>query len=135
MIAPKIIAEIRRLLAEKMHAQREIAQLTGVSRGTVRAISRGRRTDRVRLGEEELERPAGPPRRCPGCGGKVYMPCLLCRAREEYAKNRRVIPQCRKVIDCPPTGLELRPEHYARYLQVCAWRRENQGRPFRGSTS
>ena len=45
MLATNTIAEIRRLLAEKTHSQREIARLTGVSRGSVGAVASGRRRD------------------------------------------------------------------------------------------
>ena len=87
MIAPSEVEEIKRLLAEKRLSQRKIAVRLGVSRGTVHAIARGKRRDRPPREPERPRRPAGPPERCPGCGGQVYMPCLLCRARA--VKERR----------------------------------------------
>ena len=29
----------------------------------------------------------GPPRRCPNCGGLVYVPCRLCRVRKTLAEK------------------------------------------------
>ena len=56
----------------------------GISRGTVNAISQGRRPDYSQLQTPEAANfpfPQGVPRRCPGCGGMVQMPCLLCHVR------------------------------------------------------
>lgn len=84
MISSHVVAEVRRLLEEGRLSQRKIAQWTGVSRGTVHAIARGRRPDcearRCRR-TDAVTPPSGPPRRCPGCGGMVQMPCLLCQLR------------------------------------------------------
>jgi len=129
MIAPKIVAEVRRLLEEKTHSQRKIARLVGVSRGTVGTIALGRRPDydlRRSLCEDEGDEPDSPPERCPGCGGMVQMPCRLCRVREQIARNPRAASH--GPIDCAltPLGLNLRPDHYARYEQVRAWRREQE---------
>ena len=70
MIAPKVVAEIRRLLAEEKLSQRKIGQLVGVSRGTVAAIASGKRPDYEQLyyqsWDEPCDEPAGPPQRCPG---------------------------------------------------------------------
>lgn len=77
------VAEIRRMLAQG-ESQRKIAERTGVSRGTVGAIALGRRPDyedRRKARRGDFAPPAGPPRRCPGCGGMVLMPCLLCHVR------------------------------------------------------
>jgi DNA-binding XRE family transcriptional regulator len=84
MIAGHVVAEVRRLLEEGRLSQRKIAQWTGVSRGTVNAIARGQRADpeaRRCRGADMVVPPSGPPRRCPGCGGMVQMPCLLCQLR------------------------------------------------------
>ena len=133
MIAPKIVADVRRLLAEETHSQRKIARLTGISRGTVGAIASGRRLDYDNFDNGDLEEPSGPPERCPGCGGMVYMPCLLCQARKESAENPRGSARGSGGVPVR-AGLELRPEHHARYRQVCDWRRRNHGQPFREST-
>ena len=84
MLAPSVVEEVRRLLAEDTLSHRKIAQRTGVNRGTIGAIAAGKRPDyqqlrRARRGDP-LE-PAGPPERCPGCGGMVYQPCRFCRAK------------------------------------------------------
>jgi len=78
------VAEIRRMLAQGEFSQRKIAEQTGVSRGTIGAIALGRRPDyddRRQAVRGDFAAPAGPLRRCPGCGGMVLMPCLLCRVR------------------------------------------------------
>ena len=92
MLAPSVVEEIRRLLAEDTLSHRKIARLTGVSRGTIGAIASGKRPDYQQLRRapqgEPLE-PAGPPERCPGCGGMVYHPCRFCRARSLAARLPR----------------------------------------------
>ena len=148
MIAPKVVMEIRRLLAEGMLSQRKIAGLLGVSRGSVGAIASGRRPDYAtfRQSQDDEEEPAGPPERCPTCGGMVYMPCRLCRVRQMSVENPRLalgkgtVPfPSDENWDSPPVvqhvkplELNLRPEHRARYEEVRAWRRENRGHPFVG---
>ncbi len=82
--------EIKRLLGDGRLSQRRIALLLDVSRGTVSAIARGERTDYGALRRKRNQGfipPSGPLRRCPGCGGKVSMPCLACHLRA-IAKNR-----------------------------------------------
>jgi transcriptional regulator with XRE-family HTH domain len=87
MISQEMVLEIRRLLALDELSQRKIARLTGVSRATIGAIASGKRPDyEPRPKEDEWERPVGPPLRCPTCGGRVYLPCRLCRIR---AQKRR----------------------------------------------
>lgn len=90
MIAPYLVDEVKRLLNEGSLSQREIARKTGVSRGTVNAIALGKRPEprRLRTAADEFLAPAGPPRRCPGCGGLVRMPCLLCRVRQMKESGR-----------------------------------------------
>lgn len=84
MIATVLAKEIRRLLDDGKLSQRRIARRVGISRGTVNAIALGKRPDyealRRKRGDDFLP-PAGLPVRCPGCGGMVQMPCLLCRVR------------------------------------------------------
>ncbi|MGA7700486.1 MAG: hypothetical protein WCB27_12815 [Thermoguttaceae bacterium] len=120
MLAAKTVIEIQRLLDAKTHSQRRIAALLGVSRGSVAAIASGRR--RAELADECDDAPAehaGPPARCPGCGGLVYMPCLLCRLRKENPRATR-----RRTADIPTSLLlDLRPEHRERYEEVRAWRK------------
>lgn len=91
MITPQVIREVKRLLEAGQMSQREIARRTGVSRATVGSVAMGRRPDYEQLEQERAAqhwRPQGPPRRCPGCGGLVYLPCRLCRLREETTRHR-----------------------------------------------
>ena len=126
MISPQIVAEVRRLLAEGKHSHREIARLTGICRGTVGAIASGRRPDYEPPDEEEDEGegPMGPPRRCPNCGGLVFVPCRLCRVRKSIAGKRRPAPRRTTAEVGQPLELALRPEHRARFEEVRTWRRE-----------
>ncbi len=77
------IDQVRRLLAEGLYSQRDIARLVEISRGTVGAIASGRRADyRVVSFKAGALRTDLPPVRCPGCGGWVYVPCHLCGIRK-----------------------------------------------------
>ena len=73
------------MLRKERLSQRKIAAALGVSRGTVNAIALGRRIDR-RAGtshdDSGFTPPTGRHKRCPGCGGLVQMPCLLCYLRQ-----------------------------------------------------
>ena len=124
MIAPAIVIEVRRLLAETKLCQRKIAQLVGVSRGTVGSIASGRRPDYEGLprDEDEIDEPAGPPARCPGCGGMVYMPCRLCRVQQAAPRKRRPAQADRLRHKDESLNLTLRPDHRARYDEVRAGR-------------
>jgi len=82
MIALVMVEEIKRLLNVERLSQRSVSRQTGVSRGIVQAIASGRRPDYAdRQPADDFSPPQGPLRRCPTCGGKVLMPCLLCRVR------------------------------------------------------
>lgn len=84
MIAAVVIDKIRDLLAEGEDSRRKIAQQMGVSRGTVNTIAQGKRPDITckRVSVDPDPAPfSGLPTRCPGCGGMVQMPCLLCHVR------------------------------------------------------
>lgn len=94
MIAPHRVEEVKRLLTGGQLSQRKIARLTGISRATVGAIALGRRPDYPQrdTGDDDLfSRPSGPPARCTGCGGMVYLPCRLCHVRglKRQEKERR----------------------------------------------
>lgn len=95
MLAEPVVSEIRRLLAEPGLSQRKIALLTGVSRASVSSIASGRRPDylppRVDIDDGEDQIGNGPVDRCPTCGGKVYMPCRLCRIRALKAEERKKV--------------------------------------------
>jgi transcriptional regulator with XRE-family HTH domain len=124
MLAPSMVGEIRRLLADDKLSQRKIARRTGVSRGTVAAIAAGRRPDYERLRaarQEDALEPTGPLMRCPQCGGKVYLPCRLCHARKLAAQSpKRPRPgfEAAGLIE-----LQLKEEHRLRYEEVLAARR------------
>ena len=130
MIAPSVVNQIKRLLAEGRYSQRKVARMTGVSRGTVGAIAGGKRPDyeaRATERQSELEQPAEPPRRCPGCGGLAYMPCRLCRVRKLVAESRIARPPVRSE---ERLRLDLSEDHRSRYERV-RLRRAKEG-PGRG---
>ena len=90
MIAPAVVEEIRGLLRVSELSQRKIARRLGISRGTVNAIALGRRPDHALPAPEgdSFPAPSGVPVRCPGCGARAQMPCLLCYVRA-WKKDRR----------------------------------------------
>ena len=91
MIAEAVVDRIRDLLIEGKISQRKIAHQVGVSRGTVNAIARGKRPDYAPerpLPGVDFTPPGGLPTRCPGCGGMVRMPCLLCHVRAVKRRRR-----------------------------------------------
>ena len=69
-------AHIRTLLDEGT-TQRQVAITTGVSKGRIAALVR-----RGFVVSERIPKNAisfhGEPVRCSGCGGKVWMPCVVC---------------------------------------------------------
>jgi hypothetical protein len=83
MITPAMVEEIKRLLDSGHLSQRTIARQVGVSRGTVNAIAQGKRLEPAPAQNPApgFAAPEGPLTRCPGCGGLVMMPCVLCRLR------------------------------------------------------
>jgi hypothetical protein len=118
LIAQTVVDEIRKLLSRPGLSQRKIARWMGVSRGTVGRIASGKRPDyRPDIEDEEHPVPAGPPRRCPQCGGLVYMPCRLCRTRALAARSTK--RAYRGLAE--PEGqmsVELEGEYRARYEEV-----------------
>jgi hypothetical protein len=84
MLNETLVDEIRRLLAAGQWSNRQITRLLGVSRNTVDNIANGRRPDHTatRAARSKCDRqPDSLPERCPTCGGKVFLPCRLCRVR------------------------------------------------------
>ena len=136
MIAPNVVAEVRRLLSEGKLSQRKIAVLMGLSRGTVGAIATGKRPDYETLQAEHEDDPweeaAGPPQRCPDCGGMVFLPCRLCRTLKALSTKPR---HAASLMAEEFVALDLRPEHRARYEEVHRWRQENEGQPVLGAAS
>ena len=89
MLPVALVNEIDRLLHEGELSQRKIANRLGVSRGTISAIASGRRG---LFGREPFEAcsprvPSSPPARCPHCGYRVYLPCLICTARQHQRRQ------------------------------------------------
>jgi hypothetical protein len=88
MLSLKVVEEVERLLLEGKLSHRQIAARLRVSRGSVSAIASGRRGI---FGKSDATSPQDaaigqqPAERCPRCGFQVYMPCLVCRAREYRA--------------------------------------------------
>jgi hypothetical protein len=120
MIAPAIVDEVKRLLNKGKLSQRKVALRTGVSRTTVGAIASGKRPERRprRADGDEFPSHTGPPTRCPECGYRVYMPCLVCRARAARAQLTDVaIVRLLRAQD-EPLGLDLSLEDRQRYLAV-----------------
>jgi hypothetical protein len=91
MLSTEVVNRIEDLLRSGKLSQRMIARRLKVSRGTVLAIARGRRPDYARRAtpKDEVPSPAGSPKRCPGCGGLVQMPCLLCYIRRLPTPHNR----------------------------------------------
>src|SRR6478736_1602374 len=89
MLPIALVNEIDSLLHEGTLSQRKIASRLGVSRGVVSAIANGRR---ALYGQDPFAKhsplvPTSPPTRCPTCGYRVYLPCLVCRTREHNQRQ------------------------------------------------
>jgi DNA-binding XRE family transcriptional regulator len=87
MIDSAIIEQARQLLVEGQWSRRKIAKKLGISRSTVNQLANGKRPDYEEMSRRrelaiDLE-PRGPFVRCPGCGGRVQLPCLLCEIRQQ----------------------------------------------------
>lgn len=120
MIARSLFDAVVRLLPSG-GSQRGIARQTGVSRGTVGVIAKGRHWYQTEAGrnaangQPELSSPfSGPVERCPGCGGKVAMPCVRCRV--DAAPDKR--PQ--RSDPSGPITLQLDPHQEARRQELFA---------------
>ena len=86
MINNSIIQKIQTLLKQGKMSQRQIAKHIGVSRGTVQAVAKGKRTLTIAKTVSWVA-PTGLPKRCPQCGGHVRMPCLACQIFEGVTNN------------------------------------------------
>jgi predicted XRE-type DNA-binding protein len=91
MLTTALVHEIDRLLREKQLSHRQIAARLAVSRGTISAIANGKRNLYGKDAPMHAARVTNsPPTRCPKCGYRVYLPCLVCRIREH--KSRQAAP-------------------------------------------
>jgi Helix-turn-helix domain len=85
MLSVELVHKINSLLREGELSQRQIAARLGVSRSTIAAIASGQRGLYGRGERDQMSRARGGrrrPRRCGRCGHRVYMPCLVCIARD-----------------------------------------------------
>jgi DNA-directed RNA polymerase subunit RPC12/RpoP len=107
-----MVEVVERMLAQGLVSQRRIAKLVGISRGTVNSIALGRRP-RISTPADEFEQQRGPLVRCPGCGGKVFMPCLLCHVRQLKARDHGLQV-------CAHRGSSRQPPHrHGRDARTC----------------
>jgi hypothetical protein len=90
MLPTSVVLEINRLLHEGRLSIRQIAKQVGVSRDTVSALASGRRGLRGRDTEAKraLHTPNSLPARCPECGYRVFLPCLICITRKARCRER-----------------------------------------------
>jgi transcriptional regulator with XRE-family HTH domain len=100
MLKLETINRVQRLLATGQYSQRAIARMAGIGRALVSRIARGLLDERLASAETddsdfEFVEPERPYVRCPTCGGRVLMPCLLCQfqAREERERRRARLQQ------------------------------------------
>jgi predicted transcriptional regulator len=83
MISKLIEQSVRKALKHGNLTLREIARLHGISRESVRKISKS---------EEKTVEPLNREfRRCPECGGMVILPCLACGLKKnlEFTKKMK----------------------------------------------
>ncbi len=80
MLTIEQVGEVKRLLDEGRLSRRGIARAVGVSRGTVDKIANGKRGLVGTPPAEGLLERSAIAQRCPGCGGRVFMPCVYCEA-------------------------------------------------------
>lgn len=132
MLKEHTVQRIQSLLAEGM-SQRRIAEVTGVSRGRIVLIAKGRRPDYEairRAKQQEQENPfdtTKPAERCPECGNLVHMPCMICRTRRAMAleSRRQCVPESSSGFS-NPIQLNLRERHQIRYEEVRAERMQQE---------
>lgn len=87
MISSDLVDEIRRLLTAG-HSPTAVARKAGVHRTVVKRIVATLPPDFVRTEPSSLYR--GIPERCPTCGGRVFLPCRLCRTRTILASGKEI---------------------------------------------
>jgi hypothetical protein len=89
MLPIALVNEIDHMIRERKLSHRKIASHLGISRGTVSAIASGRRGlhGRETIGPYTASVPTSAPTRCPECGYRVYLPCLVCRTRQHHQRQ------------------------------------------------
>ena len=103
MLSLVMIEKIEWLLRSADLSQRQVAMRLGVSRGSVAAIARGKRSAKqqrsasaLQIASKDQHAPQivpdfdAVPVRCPSCGCRVYLPCLVCHLRK-MERDRRAI--------------------------------------------
>lgn len=91
MVGADKIQRVEDLLAADRYSYRTIALLVGVSRSIVSEVANGERRARMAAKQAIDEAPRmllGPVERCPGCGQRAFMPCMLCAVRAEKSRDR-----------------------------------------------
>lgn len=68
----------------------QVRKLTGIGRHSLEAIRAGKKRDcnGLYVDPNDVSSPGGVYVRCPGCRGKVRLPCQLCRIRAIQAENK-----------------------------------------------
>lgn len=85
MVLSADIVDRVRVLHEDGLSQQMVADLLGISRPTVHNILYNQRDGATVRRMEGTATPV----RCPGCGGKVLLPCRACSLRDELADQAR----------------------------------------------
>ena len=114
MISQEKYQAAKKLLAEDRMSFRQIADCVGINRSTVANIAA-----EILLGKPERKFDQAKERwatdeyeRCPTCGNRVLMPCLLCEI------NKAAIQSCSLPENAFAIGLDLQPEHSKRLQEV-----------------
>ncbi len=103
MLSLVMIEKIEWLLRSADLSQRQVAMRLGVSRGTVASVARGKRSAKQQrstgvlpIASKDQHAPQivpdldAVPVRCPSCGCRVFLPCLVCHLRK-MERSRRAI--------------------------------------------
>ncbi len=133
MLSDAKIDEVQDLLREGAMSARAIAFHCRVSRDSVQRIRSGKRQPR-RTPPVERD-PQAAYERCGCCGGMVQKPCLICRALAAGGERGGMVAALRQQIaagQSDPLGLDLKPQHQARYEPIHQRRvaEERQAEPF-----
>jgi len=91
LLSRSSVDRVRYLLSQENLSQRQVAAMSGVSRGRVSLIAKGEYPDYEAIRRERLEGevPAGtgPVAWCAGCGHMVYGLCVACQVRAKLAER------------------------------------------------